>query len=136
MLSHSLSLFFFLSPKKSMLSESPTYSDELLNVYTWTQNLWSQSDNHILSNQNVSQNWLTIFFIFEAPFLWNALPGHIRNIDSINKLENLIDDKYFMFYLYYLTWMSLTFFTKCNVSLIFMYFDFDTIHDAKCFELI
>ena len=80
---------------KILNSQAPPYISELVDSYHPTRRLRSSSDPTLLVKRTTSRKIGERSFFFSAPHYWNALPKHIREIESLANFKTQL--KTFLF---------------------------------------
>ena len=78
---------------------APSYLQELLNKYTPTRNLRSSQKNLLECPVLGTRFYGERTFSFGGPLLWNAVPLHLKEANSVNNFKSLL--KTFLFQEYY-----------------------------------
>ena len=78
---------------------APSYLQELLNKYTPTRNLRSSQNNLLECPVLGTRFYGERTFSFGGPLLWNAVPLHLKEANSVNNFKSLL--KTFLFQEYY-----------------------------------
>ena len=76
---------------------APGYLDELISDYVPTRNLRS-SGTGMLTPRRVKSSFGDRAFAASAPLLWNALPLHVRNVNSVESFKSSLKTHLFMSY--------------------------------------
>ena len=75
---------------KALHGLAPTYLSDLVLPYIPTRTLRSQ-DVGLLTVPRISkQTAESRAFSYRAPFLWNGLPTHVRDADSVSTFKSLL----------------------------------------------
>uniref|UniRef100_A0A8C7MTC0 UV radiation resistance associated gene n=1 Tax=Oncorhynchus kisutch TaxID=8019 RepID=A0A8C7MTC0_ONCKI len=75
---------------KALHGLAPTYLSDLVLPYIPTRTLWSQ-DAGLLCVPRISKQTAGVrAFSYRAPFLWNSLPNHVRDADSVSTFKSLL----------------------------------------------
>ena len=74
---------------------APSYLQELLNKYTPTRNLRSSQKNLLECPVLGTRFYGEHTFSFGGPLLWNAVPLHLKEANSVNNFKSLL--KTFLF---------------------------------------
>ena len=69
---------------------APSYLQELLNKYTPTRNLRSSQKNLLECPVLGTRFYGEHTFSFGGPLLWNAVPLHLKEANSVNNFKSLL----------------------------------------------
>ena len=76
---------------KAQMGQAPTYLSELVHQYSPNRTLRSSQQSLLASSTRVSSKFYgQRSFSYAAPILWNNLPVHIRQADSVNRFKSLL----------------------------------------------
>ena len=82
----------YLLTYKALHGLAPTYFSDLDLLYIPTCTLWSQ-DVGLLTVPRISKQTAGgRAFSYRAPFLWNGLPTHVRDANSVSTFKSLLED--------------------------------------------
>uniref|UniRef100_A0A8C7IHH4 Reverse transcriptase domain-containing protein n=1 Tax=Oncorhynchus kisutch TaxID=8019 RepID=A0A8C7IHH4_ONCKI len=77
---------------KALHELAPTYLSDLVLTYISTRTLWSQDCKFPrISKQTAGGR----AFSYRAPFLWNGLPTHVRDANSVSNFKSLLKNHLF-----------------------------------------
>ena len=75
---------------KALHELTPTYLSDLVLPYIPTRTLWSQDAGLLIVPRISKQTAGGRAFSYRAPFLWNGLPTHVRDANSVSTFKSLL----------------------------------------------
>jgi hypothetical protein len=81
---------FLLLTYKALHGFAPTHLSDLVLPYIPTRTLRSQDTGLLIVPKTSKQTAGWRAFSYSAPFLWNGLPTHVRDADSITTFKSLL----------------------------------------------
>ena len=75
---------------KALHGLAPTYLSDLVLPYLPTRTLRSQDAGLLIVPRISKQTAGGRAFSYRAPFLWNGLPTHVRDADSVSTFKSLL----------------------------------------------